>query len=899
MADLLGRLQEAVASRYRVLRELGAGGMAVVFLADDLRHRRRQVALKVLRPELAAQIGPERFLREIERAAGLNHPHIVPLLDSGEAGGFLYYVMPHMEGESLREKLTREKQLSLDDALQIAREVADALGYAHHHDVVHRDIKPENILLQSGHAVVADFGIARAITAEGGTLTATGMAQGTPAYMSPEHAAGSGDLDGRSDLYSLGCVLYEMLAGQPPFTGPPESLVYQHLSVESRPVTDLRPAVPNGVAAAIAKALAKTPADRFGTVTRFAEALAHREAAAMPPAPPVPTAPPAHVASTPLVGSPPPGRRPWRLALLGGGVVVVAVGALLILRPGRQAPTPAKSVHARSEIAVLPFQNLSGEGPHAYFAGGLHDELLTQLAKVAALKVISRTSVMGYQGTSKPLRQIADELRVGSVVEGSVQVVGERLRVNVQLIDAATDEHLWAERYDRMLDDAFAIQSEVAQRIVVAVGAALTSTEQGRLTAAPTANAEAYRLYLQGREYWTRPGYDRQDRETAQQLYERALALDPDFALAHAALSQVHGQMFWWRYDPSAARAARQREEAEAALRLAPDLPQAHVAMGLAHYWGRHDYRRGLDEFAIALKGLPNDAELWRWIGGVHRRQGNWNEVLAAFERAAQLNPRDATLFYDLGGLTYELMHRYADAVRAHDRALSLAPDLHIAAVYRGWTYVRWQGQLDTLRAVLSRLPRNAELGSQGDVAAHRAALLLWERNADSLLQMLQIARVDVFVGSGFYLPSDLYAAWAGQLRGDHAAARAAFDSARVRLDSALGQLPEDGRVHYARGLALAGLGRRDEALREARWLQQSVIYREDAYGGPSVAEDRALILAQAGDPEAALDEIERLLAGPSWLSVHTLRLDPRWDPIRDHPRFNALLAKYGSSAAH
>ena len=614
--------------------------------------------------------------------------------------------------------------------------------------------------------------------------------------------------------------------------------------------------------------------------------------------------------ATPPAAPAPSGRRRWRFALLGGAAVIVVAGALLILRPDRQAPAPApaKPVHERSEIAVLPFQNLSAEGPHAYFAGGLHDELLTQLAKVAALKVISRTSVMGYQGTSKPLKQIANELGVGSVVEGSVQVAGERLRVTVQLIDAATDEHLWAERYDRTLDDAFAIQSEVAQKIVTAVGAALTRAEQGSLTAAPTANAEAYRLYLQGREYWTRPGSLRQNTETAQQLYERALGLDPNFALAHAALSLVHGRMFWWRYDPSAERAAHQREEAEAALRLAPGLPQAHFAMGLVHFWGRRDFRRTLDEFAIALKGLPNDAELWQQIAAVHRSLGNWNEVITAFEKATQLSPRDADLF-DEFGVTYTFLHRYTEAVRAYDRALSLAPDLHVAAVRRGRAYFRLQGQIDTLRAVLNRLPRYAELGTLGSVAAQRAELLLRERNPDGLLQMPQIARVkkELLLRFALVYRSEGDPVEAAREPFDHGkqlerAERlaqervgSAFDSALVRLDSALRELPDNPRVHTARGLALAGLGRRDEALREARWLRQSVMYREDAFDGPLLAEDRARILAQAGDADAALDEIERLLAGPSSLSVYTLRLDPRWDPIRDHPRFKALLAKYGA----
>jgi serine/threonine-protein kinase len=315
--------------------------------------------------------------------------------------------------------------------------------------------------------------------------------------------------------------------------------------------------------------------------------------------------------------------------------------------------------------------------------------------------------------------------------------------------------------------------------------------------------------------------------------------------------------------------------------------------MGIAHYYGHRDYRRALDEFTIALKGLPNDAQLWASSGYVQRRLGAWTKVFAAFERAAQLDPRNANVFSDLGGNTYLVMHRYADAVRMFDHALSIAPDQQWVAVRKGQTYAIWQGQLDTLRAALRRLPRDAELGALGPSDTQYLDLALWGRQADSMLQVLVTARGRVFEGIQYFLPSSLYAAWAYRLRGDRPSTRAAFDSATVFLDSVIRQRPNDWRVHAARGLALAGLGRRDEALDEARWLQHSVEYREDAFFGPVLAEDRARILAQAGDAHAALDEIERLLAGPSLLSVHTLRLDPRWDPIRDHPRYRTL-AKYG-----
>ena len=884
-------------SHYRLVEKIGEGGMGVVWKAEDEKLH-RPVALKILPPEVARDERRQRFLREARAAAALTHPNIATVHEIDESHGVVFIAMEYVEGKTLRA-LLGGRSLPVREALHLGTQVAEGLARAHQRRVIHRDLKPENVMVgPDGHAKILDFGLVKLLEENGEAasspigeaetitreMTREGAVLGTPPYMSPEQARGL-SVDARSDVFAFGIVLYEMVTGRRPFRGATTTdTINAIINEHPIPASQIKREVLPELERIVGKCLEKDPRGRYqdsrDLVVDLRRLGRELDAGSVPSSGEINRARP---------------RRPRRLALLVAALLVAAGTGFMLYRD-RPVGVPAKPAYARTEIAVLPFQNLSPGGPHAYFAGGLHEEVLTQLAKVAALKVISRTSVMGYRETTRPLKEIAAELGVGSVVDGSVQVEGGRLRVNVQLIDAVTDKNLWAERYDRTLDDAFAIQSDVAQHVAAAVGATLTDAELGSLSAAPTSNPEAYRLYLQGQDYQNRPGYLPQDRESAQKLFEQVLALDPNFALAHAALSQVHGVLYFLRYDPSQARAARQREEAEAALRLAPGLPRAHFAMGLVHYLGRGDFRRALDEFTIALKGSPSDAEVWLWIGWTQQRLGNWDKVLEAFEQAVRLDPRRADLFNGLGGTTYQLLRRYPDALRAYDQALSLAPDLHDAALNRAWTLVAWRGQLDTLREFLERLPKDAQLALAA-VDGIRAELLLFERNADGLLAMPSVSRGDVFEGANHFVPAALYAGWAHQLRGDRAMARASFESAHVSSESALNQSPDDLRVHAALGLALAGLGRREQALREARWLQQSTRYRDDAFIGPALAEDCARILAQAGDAEAALDEIDRLLAGPSWLSVHALRLDPRWDPIREHPRFKALLAKYGAAA--
>jgi TolB-like protein/Flp pilus assembly protein TadD len=480
-------------------------------------------------------------------------------------------------------------------------------------------------------------------------------------------------------------------------------------------------------------------------------------------------------------------------------------------------------------IAVLPFENMSVDPSQAYFARGLHDELLMQLSKVAGLNVTRWQPAIGDEVTdSARIKHVATALRVGSAVEASVQVVENRLRVNARLIDAKNDALLWGEHYDRTLDDAFAIQSDVARQIVAAVGAALTDAERRALAKVHTTDAEAYRLYLQGLEYRARRfASSPADLNIAEHFFEQAIALDSSFALAHIALAELHGLKYITRYDRSPARGVRQREEVKVALRLAPDLPEAHLAMASWLYQVEGDYQGALAELRIARDGLPNELEIWARIGQVTRRVGRWEESAAAHERTTQLDPRNAGLFKELG-VTYMWMRRYSDAVAAYDRALSYAPDIVYPHLLKGLTYARWKGQFDTLRAVL----RSGWSPTDEDGTAAALDLMYWDQKADSMLRISKTMPGAVFKGQNFFVPASLYAAWAHQLRSDGSAARKAFASALMFADSAMQGHSDDGRIHAARGLALAGLGRREEALREARWLQRSVPYRNDKFQG-------------------------------------------------------------------
>ncbi len=628
---------EALSDRYALEHELGSGGMATVFLARDLKHD-RLVALKVLRPEVAYALGPDRFRREIRVASSLQHPHVLAVHDSGDTGGRLWFTMPYVDGDSVRALLEREHAVPVDQAVAITREVAQALQYAHDRGVVHRDVKPENILFQQGSALVADFGIALSTDER---LTATGLVMGTPAYVSPEQAAGERDVDARSDQYSLACVLYELLAGEPPFIGASAQSVIAKRFVDPVPsVRRLRTTIPLAVDRAIVRALSRSPADRFPTITAFAEALT---------------------------------------------------------QPAGAATRPAS-------VAVLPFRNMNGEAENEFFADGITEDMIAQLSKIHSLKVISRASVLRFKKRDQELREIGGALQVATILDGSVRRAGNRVRIVASLVDVETDEHLWSETYDRELTDIFAIQMDVALQIAAALRAELSHDEQARIRREPTANVRAYQLYLQGRswnarytaqsfqkgvEYYQQaiaadPQFALAHSALAQAYAEMAIggdvkevepirraraavtrALDIDHSLgdAHAVSALIKfSQDFDW---------AAAEEEFKLALELSPGSADIYDHYGwLLASMCRFDEALRMVRRAHELDPLVHRTD----VASMLLRAGQFAAALEAAKQAVDFDPDDARAYAVLGWAHFKL-GKTAEGILLLEQAVAKAPE--------------------------------------------------------------------------------------------------------------------------------------------------------------------------------------------------------------------------------
>jgi TolB-like protein len=878
MADPVAALREGLRDRYAFERELGRGGMATVWLALDLKHD-RPVALKVLHPELAVSLGPERFQREIRLAARLQHPHILTMLDSGDAAGRLWFTMPYVEGESLRERIRRERQLPVEDAVRIAREAAQALQYAHDQGIIHRDIKPENLLLtRDGNTLVADFGIARALGTGDDRLTETGLSVGTPAYMSPEQAAGDKGLDARTDVYSLAAVLYEMLAGEPPYVGATtQAMLVKRLTEPPPSIRAVRPNVPEAMDQAIRKALAPVPADRFASAAELARALLPAAATVVVPAAASPAAAPPQRAA-------PGAHRPRSAAILALGFIL-GLGVLFgWLRRHGSAGSDAEGV---KRLAVLPFDNL-GSAEDEYFADGVTDEIRAKLAGVEGLQVIASRSAAEYKKSTKDLATIAQELGVEYLLVGKVRwEKGEpgksRVRVSPELIRVATGSTEWEQPFDANLTDVFKVQADVAGQVARALDVALGAPQKEALAERPTANAAAYDAYLRGEaasQKMTEGDIPRL--RGAIGHYEQAVALDSGFAQAWAQLSRTHSTIYFTSPTPEGARQAR--ETAARALRVAPDYAGGYLALG--DYYSTVpplDYERAIREYEAGLRLSPNDADLLAANALAELSIGQWEEALAHLTRAQSLDPRSNVVGRRLV-YTYLRLRRYPEALAASDRALGL-DSTNINILLSKTMVFLAQGDLERARETV-------RIAARGTPPADLAAFLgntyelYWVLPPD--LQALLVRLAPTSFGDR--------AAWAIVLAqthehlGDRARARIYADSARLAFAERIRVAPDDAQGHAFYGLALTYLGRKAEAVAAGEKGVALVPTSADAYTGPYLEHQLARIYMRVGEPDKAIDILERLLTIPYYLSPAWLRIDPEFDPLRKHPRFVRLV---------
>jgi serine/threonine protein kinase/tetratricopeptide (TPR) repeat protein len=623
-------LGNALRDRYTIERELGRGGMATVYLAQDLKHG-RFVALKVLHPELSAGVGPGRFRREVETAARLEHPHILPVLDSGESDGWLWYTMPYVEGESLRARMDRAGALPLDEALRLVCEVADALHCAHRHGVVHRDVKPENILLSGGHARVADFGIAKALEAAGDErLTGTGLAVGTPHYMSPEQASGGRILDARSDIYSLGCVLYEVLTGEPPFTGrTPQAVMTRRLFESPTPVRRLRPTVSAGVEGAIVRALALEPADRFQTAAEFARALTDpaETPPAMHPAPSTATALPAAGAT---------GLRRKPLLMASALLLLLIVLAVWLADRRPESPRSGSGGGEPTSIAVLPFSGLGLDPEDEYLSDGITEDLINLLGRAPGLRVVARTSAFTFKGKAEDVRKVGAQLDVDAVVEGSVRKVGDTLRITAQLVNVADGYQLWGDRYERPSADLLSLEDDLSRAVLRALGTPATVGLDTSPAGAPTQSPEAYKLFLKGRYHLGK--MTEGDYRTALKYFDQAVGLDPTFALAYSGMSDAYGALYG-TFLPTEEGMPKAKASALRALELDPSLAEAYVSLGSVQMSYEWDWQGAEQSFRRAVELKPSYASARHLYGYLLVILGRFDEAAMHLDRARQLDP--------------------------------------------------------------------------------------------------------------------------------------------------------------------------------------------------------------------------------------------------------------------
>jgi TolB-like protein/Flp pilus assembly protein TadD/predicted Ser/Thr protein kinase len=874
LAKVLGELGD-----YELLEEVGRGGQGVVFRARQ-KSLNRIVALKVISlGQWASKAHVKRFRREAEAAASLDHPCIVPIYEVGERDGQCYFSMKFVEGQL--DEVVRRTPVSIRQAAELIAKVARTVHYAHEHGILHRDIKPGNILLdQKGEPHLTDFGLARLVETES-TMTRTLEVLGTPSYMAPEQAVGNNSaVSSATDVYGLGAVFYQLLTGQPPFAG---GATYETikllLDTEPKQPRLLNPKIDRDLGTICLKCLDKDSKRRYSSALALAEDLErwlkHE---------------PIQARHTGVFTR---GRK-WvqrnpTSALLVACVVALAAAAGWIIWKSELIRQPLAT-----GIAVLPFENLGDEKQHAAFADGVQDDILTKLAKIGDLKVISRTSVMEYRG-KRNVRQIGDALRVSHVLEGSARRSGDRIHLNAQLIDTRTDTHVWVEQYDRNLNDLFAIQSEIAQKVAEHLHAKLSASEQASVEERPTQDLVAYDFYVRAVSmiYTAQVPEESLGIDTEKSISEavdllnKAVARDPNFFLAYCQLAFAYDLI-----GDTPERLALAQSAIDSAFRLRPDSGEAHLALAWHLYWGYLDYDRARAELARVQQSLPNNPRVYELAGSMDRSQRRWVDATHNLERACELDPRNHPYLINLGSM-YLWLHDYDQHTKIMDRIVALHPERRRERIFRASVEVYRRADTGPWRAEIEKI-LTSEAGSEKDpfVAGQRYTLALYDRDLDTATSLAAVLSQKNSLEWSFpQLGRDFWVGVIARLKGDETSSRAAFMRARAQQEEAIRGHPDDVSLLADLGLIDAGLGRKEEALNEARRAMELGSSVKNSFTEPYVKMCFAISCAWTNERELALGQLEAFTKNPGYHTYGNLRLSPMWDPLRGDPRFEKIVA--------
>ncbi|MDQ2659412.1 MAG: protein kinase, partial [Verrucomicrobiota bacterium] len=866
--------------KYQILGEIGRGGMGVIYRARQWQSNRIVALKRVLGYHGDSRDTLERFRREAEAAASLDHPNILPIYEVGESDGLPFFTMKFAPGGSLQRAAAALSAEPRECVFLLAK-VARAVAYAHKAGILHRDLKPGNILLDGhGEPLVSDFGLAKWIDATS-DLTRSLAIFGTPGFIAPEQAHGpAGSLTAAADIYSLGAILFDLLTGQPPFLGEHALAVIRQAAEKPAPkLRSIAPSLDRDLETICARCLEREPAARYRSASDLADDLEHwfngRSIIARPVSPPI---------------------RVWRWSkrnrVLAGasGTCLLLAATVVWLATGKMAHRPETPPFEKS-IAVLPFENLNAATEAQFFADGMQEDILTDLGKVSDLKVVSRSSTQAYKsGVPRNLREIGATLNARYVLEGSVRRSDGRVRINAYLSDVQTGAQVWSEQYDRGVADVFAIQSEIAQEIAGQLRARLSPKEQASLQVKPTNDIVAYELYLRAKEIGRRAGLTTAERTEHQvHLLGEAISRDPAFVSAYCLLARVHVQSYWYNIDHSPERLAAAWTALETAARLQPDAGEVHLNRALLYYWGSFDYPAALAELVIARRLLPNEAEVLYFNALIERRKGDWQGSINHLIEARKMDPLNPTILFDLARTNYFATKQYREAAALCESVLSWKPDAFDFQLARAKVDVASRADLRRLHALLA-----SDAGKDSEpqlLGFEHVELALAERDYPAAAAALTSHPMSDFNWSGYLTPRDWYRGIIARALGHSEEADAAFRAARDAVADALKKRPDDPKAHIVLADIYARMGAKEEAIREGERAHELLPVERDAVDGPNILVRLAAVYAMIGDPDHALDLLEPAAKMPGATNFGALTLENAWDSLRDNPRFRAILA--------